>query len=100
MARAPAKATPMCCVSIGYGVDLMLPADKGMKLVEILTHAVEANKAYEHGGYIYTPQAVPEVQYVVVNASRIRMPSATAPEAAADGVVLRALPAPTRRLPR
>lgn len=99
MARAPAKATPMCCVSIGYR-DFLLPADKGMKLVEILTHAIEVDKDYEDGGYVYTPQQPPEVQYSAVKTGRIRAPRAPAPEATADGVVLRSLPAPIRRLPR
>lgn len=99
MSRVPAKPTPMCCVSISY-FDLLLPADKGMKLVEILTHAIEVKKDYDEGGYVYVPQQAPEVQYSAVKTHRIRAPRTSAPEATADGVVLRALPSPVKRLTR
>ena len=46
------QAKPMCCVSIDYRSYLM-PADVGMKLVALLTQAVECDRNYTGAGHRY-----------------------------------------------
>lgn len=59
MAPRPAPHTPkaassMCCVQIGNLVSLIMPTDKGLKVLDLLQHAVEADFDYVGGaGYIY-----------------------------------------------
>jgi len=64
------KAVPMCVVRIGYR-EYLLPASGGMKLVELMTNAVEC----EQTGYS-PPQFVigeqPEVQLKMVKPQHIR----------------------------
>lgn len=83
MSRAPAKtakAQPaMCNVTIEY-VELLLPADKGLKLVELLQHAVTCRKRYEEGGQTYTAEEAVPVEFTSVKLSQIRMPRPAAPE--------------------
>lgn len=76
----------MCCVSIGYR-DLIMPADKGMKLVELLQHAVECERGYERPE-VYTVGEQPHVQLTMIKPRQIR-----APEGAVE-----AGPAPARRI--
>lgn len=47
------KPVPMCCVSIGYSVELLLPTDKGMKLVEILQSSFVCRKDFEGHNFVY-----------------------------------------------
>jgi len=42
----PAKPTQLCCVSIGH-MDLIMPADKGMKLLELMQHAVHGKQDFD-----------------------------------------------------
>jgi hypothetical protein len=73
MTRAPAKPVAMCCVSIGYRTYLM-PADKGMKVVELLQHAIECDERYEGiKGPTYQVLDQPEVAYKAVRPNQIRM---------------------------
>lgn len=73
MSRTPAtkKAVAMCCVSINYR-DYLLPADKGMKLVELLQSAFETEKEYVERGYTYAIGDQPNVEFCLVKASQIK----------------------------
>lgn len=67
---APKKPVAMCCVSIGYQ-DFLLPADKGMKLVELLQSAFQVEKSYANRtSYVVGDQ--PEVELALVRASQIK----------------------------
>lgn len=67
------KPVPMCCVSIGYHVELILPTDKGMKLVELLQSSFVCEKDYEGQGYVYRPEdEAPCVEFATVSPKQIR----------------------------
>lgn len=68
---AAKKPVPMCCVSINYSYYIM-PADKGMKLVELLQTAFKTNKDYGDLGYVYGVGEQPEVEFALVKPSQIR----------------------------
>jgi len=68
---APKKPVAMCCVTIGYK-EYLLPADKGMKLVELLQSAFETEKKYESRGYTYYVGDQPEVELALVKASQLK----------------------------
>lgn len=68
---APKKTVVMCCVTIGYR-EYILPADKGMKLVELLQSAFETEKKYEGRGYSYYVGDQPEVELALVKASQLK----------------------------
>jgi hypothetical protein len=70
-ATAPKKAVAMCCVSIAHN-DYLLPADKGMKLVELLQSAFAAQKYYGDHGYTYAFGEQPSVELSLVKASQIK----------------------------
>lgn len=66
------KPVPMCCVTIGIIGQYIMPADKGMKLVELLQTAFEANRNYADRGYVYDVGDQPEVEFALVKPSQIR----------------------------
>jgi hypothetical protein len=68
----------MCCVRIGYQ-EFLMPADKGMKVVELMTSAVDCDKQYLERGYSYTLRDQPDVSFNLVKPDQIRLPQATAP---------------------
>jgi hypothetical protein len=74
----PTKSVAMCFISIGYHLELLMPADKGMKVVELLQSAYACEKNFTcDPGYSYTPkEAQPEVEFALVRASQIRAPKA------------------------
>jgi hypothetical protein len=77
MSRA-AKNVPMCVVNIGYHCDLLMPADKGMKLVTLLQESIFVSRKYESRiGDKFIAGDAPEVQYSSVKADQVVMPSAT-----------------------
>lgn len=67
----PKKPAPMCCVSIAHS-DYLMPADKGMKLVELLQSAFKARRDYGDGGYTYVIGEQPSVELSLVKASQIK----------------------------
>lgn len=73
MSRAPVTKKPvaMCCVSIAHS-DYLMPADKGMKLVELLQSAFEARRDYGDRGYTYAIGEQPSVELSLVKASQIK----------------------------
>lgn len=74
MSRAPAKPVQMACLKIGYQ-RLLLPADKAMKVVEALQHAVSVEIEFkgfkEH--YVVQEDALC-VEFSLVSQSLISMP--------------------------
>lgn len=64
----------MCVVSVDFQY-LMLPADKGMKLVELLQSAVRVEPEYRDRDYSYQVGDQPSVEYKSVKASQVRMPN-------------------------
>lgn len=75
---------PMCCVMVGYQA-LLMPADKGMKLVELLQYAVECEHGWGDRDHTYTVGEQPRVEYRMVKPGQIRSPG--------GGVELDAAPA-------
>lgn len=77
------KPTQMAFVRIGYSAELLLPADKAMKLVEILQHAVTCDDRSFSGGALsrsYLVGEQPEVELVMVKANQIQFRPGTTPE--------------------
>lgn len=70
------KNEPMCVVKIGYHTHLM-PATAGMKVVQLLTQAVECEEHYEDAGYVYDAGDQVNVSYRNVRPGQIRMPQGT-----------------------
>lgn len=67
------KPMPMCCISIGYSLDLIMPTDQGMKLVAILQSSFKCEKDYEDRGYVYRPEdEAPRVEFATVSPKQIR----------------------------
>ncbi len=83
---AARKPVTMCCVTLDFK-HYLIPADKGMKLVELLQSAFECEKTYEaRGGYAYEVREQPEhVSLEIVRPGQIRQARPPGP---------RALPAP------
>lgn len=97
MSRSTApKNVQMAYMRIGH-VDMLLPADKAMKVAENLQHAVSVRREYDQG-FVYIVEEEPlRVEFALVRPSEIRMPSGEPypmPKARA------ALPPARPRLPR
>lgn len=72
MSRTPLKkAVAMCCVTIGH-LDFLLPADKGMRLVEIMQSAFSAEKRYGERAYAYYLGEQPAVELALVRESQLK----------------------------
>lgn len=76
----PKKVVPMCVVNIGYTISLLLPSTDGMKLIDILTRAIEVDRYYDKG-YLYTIMDQPTAGFEMVKASQVRA------QRGADGVL-------------
>ncbi|MFM9901157.1 MAG: hypothetical protein ACKVOT_09085 [Polaromonas sp.] len=70
MATTPKKTVPMFCVRIGYQQFLM-PMDKGIKLVELMSSAFQCDETYD-GARHYEVEDQPEVTLASVKASQVR----------------------------
>jgi hypothetical protein len=77
------SAGPMCCVTVRY-LTYLLPQDKAMKLVALLSEAIEVEQRYDerlpNGDATYALGESPQVELVSVKASQIRAPKAPAPQ--------------------
>jgi hypothetical protein len=80
------RGKPMCCVRLQY-LSLLMPADEGMKLVKLLGSAVTCERNYSNHDYTYDVGDEPEVEFVSVKSSQIRMPRSAQPTAIARPVV-------------
>lgn len=66
-----AAPKPMCAVTIGFETYLM-PADAGMKVVQLMQQAVTAEREFIRETYCVGD--TPRVEYVAVKQSQIKMP--------------------------
>jgi pyruvate/2-oxoglutarate dehydrogenase complex dihydrolipoamide dehydrogenase (E3) component len=67
----------MYVVNIGYHCELLMPADKGMKLVTLLQESMLVKLDYHSTSRnVYVAGDVPEVQYSSVKADQVVMPNA------------------------
>lgn len=74
MSRAPTKPVQMACLHIGYQRVLM-PADKAMKVLEALQHAVQVEIEFKGHREHYQVQEEPlRVEFLLVSQSQISMP--------------------------
>lgn len=72
MATNPSKKpAAMCCVTIGYD-DYLLPADKGMRLVDLMQHAVRCDRQYAEGKIWIIDADQPEISMTIVKPSQVR----------------------------
>lgn len=79
--RPPAKAAPaLCCVVIGFE-RLLLPADAGIKLIQLLRGARACKQSYGESDYVYELGDELEVEYSAVKAGQVRAPKADIPPA-------------------
>lgn len=67
------KQVQMCCVEVGYQ-RLLMPADKGMKLVELLLHAITSERTYERDEFEYRAGQQPEVSLTLIKPSQVHFP--------------------------
>lgn len=72
--RAPKAASSMCLVTIGGLMSVVMPTDKGLKVMDLLQHAIECQPDYIGGsGYVYKLQdhAV-QTELKIVQANQLR----------------------------
>lgn len=66
----------MCCVTVEFSSYLM-PADKGMKLVELLQHAYACRVDFGDRDYTFQPEPQqPRVEFKLVRANQVLPPAA------------------------
>lgn len=65
------KAVTLCCVTVGYQSFLM-PADKGLRVVELLQSAVECRERYDDREQFYDVEEQPRVILAMVKPSQVR----------------------------
>ncbi|MCE8004251.1 hypothetical protein [Billgrantia ethanolica] len=75
---ATRKPQQMCALKIGF-ITLLLPASKGMRVMQELQSAVEADWDYVERGHHYTVKERPDLQLTLIDAEQISMPHAAAP---------------------
>jgi len=63
----------MCIVSISHR-DYLMPSDKGMKLVELMQHAIECDWDFTGNIHAYIVREQPETRYKSVKPSEIKIP--------------------------
>lgn len=69
-----AAPKPMCAVTIGFETYLM-PADAGMKVVQLMQQAATAERDFSRSLHsTYIAGDTPRVEYVAVKQSQIQMP--------------------------
>ena len=82
MSPAPSKPPQMACVSIGYR-NILMPADKAMKVVELLQYAVAVDRSYRDSDDLYVVSEEPlHVSLEFVPTGKIRMPAGKGASAA------------------
>lgn len=72
-----AKTVPMACLSIDHR-DYLMPADKAMKVAELMQSAFACNRQYGDSDYTYTPGEQPRVEFAFVKAHQVRQPPSPA----------------------
>lgn len=80
-ASSKSQAAPaLCCVSVGCE-RLLLPADAGIKLIQLLRGARDCKQRYGDGGYFYELGDELDVEYSAVKAGQVRSPKPDIPPA-------------------
>lgn len=99
MATTKKQSAAMCCVTIGYQ-DFLMPADKGMRVLEAMQHAVACERNYDRDeGERFFANDAPSVNYKLVRAQQIHLPEGQVQPAAGRRRAARAISDnPTRRL--
>ena len=74
--KAAAPARQMCAVTIGFQT-LVLPASKGMALVDLLQHAVLVEREFMKLADVYEVQDQPRVELALIKPEQLRFPAGT-----------------------
>lgn len=73
MATTKKQCGAMCRVTIGYQ-DFLMPADKGMRVLEAMQHAIGCDRDYVGHDEQFIAKDQPRVEFSLVRADQIRMP--------------------------
>ncbi len=74
MSRAPTKPVQMAFLTIGY-VHVLMPADKAMKVAELMQQAVPAERDWAGNGEVYVVKEEDlNVEFKLARPNQIRMP--------------------------
>lgn len=63
-------AGPLCCLEIGYR-HVLLPADKGMKVLALLQGAIECDERYRDQGVVYVVGEPLRIRFTSVEANQV-----------------------------
>jgi len=77
------KPKQMAFVSVGFGCELLMPADQAMQLGKLLQAAVSCRRRYADREYEYHVGDQPEFELALVKPSQIKFPEGTQPQPAA-----------------
>lgn len=76
----------MCCLTLGH-LEILLPADAGLKVVQLLRGAMRCDSNYDRGmSRHYVLRDELDVEYIAVRAGQVRAPTR---EPDADSPILR-----------
>lgn len=64
------KAVQMCCINIGY-YRLLIPMEKGMKVITLLSEAVECTLDLDGKGVRYQINEQPSIDFTMVRPDQI-----------------------------
>lgn len=83
------KAVSLCIVTVQH-IQLLMPSDKGLKLVELLQHAQHAQWDYSDrsDGRTYVVGEQVEAEYRAVKQSQLKLPESETPPKPARGQTL------------
>lgn len=71
----------MCCLTIGY-VEVLMPADAGLKVVALLRGALRTQQGFDGCDRTYELGEKLQVEYCGVKAGQVRRPKPPTPDAA------------------
>ncbi|RSZ35107.1 MULTISPECIES: hypothetical protein [unclassified Variovorax] len=73
--RAASKSNQaMCCLTVGF-VQILLPADAGLKVAALLRGAVDGHLRYDAAvDRVFEIQGEVDVEYCAIKAGQVRMP--------------------------
>lgn len=74
MSGKPTKVVQMACLSIGYR-NYLMPADKAMKVAELMQSAFECDKDWVDHDHVYQAKEQPSVEFAFVKPHQVRQPA-------------------------
>lgn len=77
MTARASKPAQMACLTIGY-TNFLMPADKAMKVAELMQAAFECEKDFGDHDFLYHPKEQPRVEFTFVKPKQVRQPAAAA----------------------